>query len=97
MGASPGFRLRHRSSGGAVGQAGAAALVRELQRGRRGPRKAERAGWLVGAPVLEQDVDAFLTGRAVGQSQRRLALSVPVSNIAAILGRHKQKGVKGVK
>lgn len=89
--------LRNRSSGSAVSQAGAAALVRELQRGgdrkagRRGPRETKRGGRLVGASVLEQDVDAFLTSCATGQSQRRLPLSVPMTDVAAILRGPKQK------
>lgn len=97
------FKLRHRSSGSAVSQAGAAALVRELQcgggrkAGRRGPRKTKRGGRLIRASVLEQDVHAFLTPCAASQSQRRLPLSVPISNIAAILRRQKQKVLKGIK
>lgn len=90
------LRLGHGSSGSAVSQAGAAALVRELQRGgdrkarRRGPGQTQRGGRLVWAPVLEQDVHAFLAPCAVGQGQRRLALGVPTSNIAAILRRQKR-------
>lgn len=85
------FRLRHRSSGRAVTQAGAAALVRDLecrgngQAGWGGRCETDRGGRLIRAAVLEQDVGALLTPSIAGQDQRRLPLSVPVSNITAIL------------
>lgn len=109
------FRLWHCSSGGAVTQACAAALVRDLEcRGNRqawchGNREAgcgcrcetdcRGNGWgrLVRASVLEQDVDTLLAASAVSQSQRCLALSIPIPNIAAILQAGKEKKAKWIR
>lgn len=85
------FRLWHCSSRRAVTQAGAAALVRDLecrgncQAGRGGRCETDSDGRFIWASVLEQHVDTLLTPSAAGQNQRRLPLSVPISNVTAIL------------
>lgn len=97
------LQLWHSSSGCAVAQAGAAALLCDSDRrgngqarrhgrgeagchGRRETdRRAEGRDRLVWAAVLQQDVDALLASSVLSQSQRCLALSVPMAHVTAVL------------
>lgn len=98
------YRLGHCSSRRAVAQAGAVTLVRDLecggnhQAGRSACCKSNGGGrQLVGASVLEQDVNTLLTPSTSRQSQRRLPLSVPIADIKAILvGWEKKEDYRGL-
>lgn len=82
-----GYPLGHGPPGRAVAQAGAVALVRDPERG--GHRQAGRCHcWhLVGATVLEEELDALLAAGVSGQGQRRLALGVSVADVKSVLKR----------